>query len=275
MNTFEKKMLQEMQLRNYSTRSIKTYLSRIQLISNYFNAPLDELTTEQIKSYLLYLINDQRLSKSTLNQTISALKILFENVFNKQWQNLNIPRPRSEKFLPVVLSIEEVKELIDCTRNLKHKAAFALTYSSGLRLNEVCNLKPADIDSQRKQVRIYRGKGHKTRYSILSDSALLLLRQYWMSYKPKNYLFEGKQSRSHISANALQIAFKKNVKRTGIKKKICFHTLRHSFATHLLEQGTNLRIIQHLLGHQSVKTTQIYTHLVNFDIEQVKSPLDK
>ena len=267
-------MLQEMQLRNYSERTIETYISCLSLLSRHFKTSPSELGYEQVRQYLLYLINDRKVSKSQVNITISALKLFYETVLHKDWESMKLPRPKMPKDLPVVLSKEEVKKLLDVTINLKHRAAFSLAYSSGLRLGEVCQLKPQDMYSDRKQIRVFNGKGSKTRYTILSLLLLPLLREYWNKYRPQTYLFEGCKKGVPITDGTLQKAFNHNLAKTDIKKKACFHTFRHSFATHLLEQGVNLRIIQHLLGHRSIKTTTIYTHLVNFSPDQITSPFE-
>jgi site-specific recombinase XerD len=273
MNTKKELMLREMQLKNFSKRTITVYLSCLDSLSAYFNDSPEHLSTEQVKDYLLYL-KDKGLSVTTLNQTISAYKVFVVLVMKEKWEEIKISRPKREKKLPSVLSKQEVFLLLSETKNLKHRAAFALAYSAGLRLSEVCQLKVKDIDSSRNQIKITNGKGAKMRYGVLSEKALHLAREYWQVYKPKNYLFEGQTKGCHITGGTLQKTFKKKVIELGIKKDVCFHSLRHSFATHLLEQGVNLRIIQHLLGHSSIKTTMIYTHIVNFSLDKLKSPLD-
>jgi len=274
MTELRKKMLQEMQLRNYSKRSIETYLSCIGQLAKYYNRSPEQISRQEIKDYLLYLINDRQVSKSTVNQVISAIKILQVDVLGNEWATVQVQRPRLPKDLPVVLSKKEVEKILAVTINLKHRAAIMTAYSGGLRLGEVCMLKPTDIDVSRKQVRIALGKGQKTRYTLLSPTLLATLREYWLRYRPQVYLFEGQKKGQPISHGALRKAFDNSCSKAGITKQVCFHTLRHSFATHLLEQGTNLRVIQHLLGHRSIKTTTLYTHLVNFSIEKITSPLD-
>jgi len=274
MTELRKMMLQEMQLRNYSKRSIENYLSCIGQLAKYYNRSPEKVSRQEIKDYLLYLINDRQVSKSTVNQVISAIKILQVDVLGNEWETVQVKRPRLAKDLPVVLSKKEVEKILAVTVNLKHRAAIMAAYSGGLRLGEVCMLKPTDIDVSRKQVRIALGKGQKTRYTLLSPTLLATLREYWLRYRPQVYLFEGQKKGRPISHGALRKAFDNSCSKAGIKKEVCFHTLRHSFATHLLEQGTNLRVIQHLLGHRSIKTTTLYTHLVNFSIEKITSPLD-
>ena len=267
-------MLQEMQLRNYSPRTITCYIHSIVGLSRYYHCSPEQLSTEQIRSYLHYCINNQHLSLSGVNQLISAIKVLFVYVLHKQWEQLNIPRPKKEKKLPVVFSKQEISALLASTTNLKHQAIISLTYSSGLRLNEVRMLKPEDIDSQRMQIRVCHGKGNKMRMVILSVKALDLLRLYYKKYRPKTWLFEGQIVGQPIHPRTIEQQFRTYVRKAGVKKGVCFHSLRHSFATHLLEQGTNLKVIQQLLGHQSLKTTSIYLHLSSFDLANVSSPLD-
>lgn len=267
-------MLQQMQLRNYSPRTIQCYISSIISLSRYYHCSPEQLSPEQIKAYLQYCIRDQHLSVSTINQLISALKILLVDVLGKTWEKFNLPRPRREKKLPVIFSRQEVISLLNAATNLKHQAIISLAYASGLRLNEVRMLKPEDIDSQRMQIRVRNGKGNKMRMVLLSTTSLDLLRQYYRKFRPGTWLFEGALPQQPIHQRTIQEQFHTYVMKAGIKKNVCFHSLRHSFATHLLEQGTNLRVIQQLLGHHSLKTTSVYLHLSSVDLANVLSPLD-
>jgi site-specific recombinase XerD len=208
-----------------------------------------------------------------MNQIISALKILFRDVLKREWNNIDIPRPRREKKLPVVLSKEEVKKIINAHRNIKHRAFLMITYSAGLRVSEARQLKISDIDSSRMLVRVEQAKGQKDRYSVLSPIALELLRVYWKTYKPKHWLFENKNGQPVPETTAQQI-FKNALEKAGVRKKVGIHSLRHSFATHLLEQGVSLPIIQQLLGHKSLRTTSGYLHVQQYSINAVRSPLD-
>jgi len=208
-----------------------------------------------------------------MNQTISALKILFVEVLKREWNRLDIPRPRREKKLPLILSRDEVQKILSALTNIKHRALLTITYSAGLRVGEARCLKISDIDSSRMLVRVEQAKGHKDRYTVLSPKALELLRVYWKLYKPKYWLFENKDRHPVPESTAQQI-FKNALEKTGIKKKASIHTLRHSFATHMLEQGISLPIIQQLLGHKSLKTTSGYLHVQQYSIDAVRSPLD-
>jgi len=275
MKTLRTRMLEYMQLKNYSQRTIRTYISCLALMSKYYNIPPDQITPEQVKEYLLKCIKDNRVTPSCINQIISSYKILMVGLLGRDWETIRVPRPRREKKLPAVFSKSEVLKLLEATRNLKHKVILSLAYSSGARLEEVSHLKVKDIDSARMQIKIECGKGKKDRYTLLSQKLLVLLREYWQLYRPKTYLFEGTNRKGPISTRTIQHIFKINLKRSKITKNGSFHTLRHSFATHLLEQGINLRIIQELLGHTSIKTTTVYTHLQNYSPSSVTSPLDK
>lgn len=267
-------MLQQMQLRNYSPRTIDCYISSIACLSRYYHCPPDQLSSGQIKDYLHDCIVNKHQSVSCINQIISALKILLVDVLGNKWESYQLPRPRREKKLPVIFSREEVITLLRTVTNLKHKAIISLAYASGLRLNEVRTLKPEDIDSQRMQIRVCNGKGNKMRMVLLSSTALALLRQYYKRFRPQTWLFEGSNPERPIHQRTIEHQFHSYVLKSGIKKNVCFHSLRHSFATHLLEQGTNLRIIQQLLGHHSLKTTSVYLHLSSVDMATVSSPLD-
>ena len=273
MKTLRNKMIQQMQLKCYSQRTINSYIFSLIQLTKYYNTSPDALSVEQIRDFLHHMITEKKLSKSWLNQTVSALKILFCDVLQREWNPMDIPRSRRETKLPVVLSRDEVSRLIQVTTNLKHRSILMLTYSSGLRLGEVRSLKIGDIDSQRMQVRIVQAKGFKDRYSILSPVALDMLRCYWMKYRPKIWLFETQPGRA-LADKTVQCVFKNALRKTEINKEVGIHSLRHSFATHLMEQGVSLPIIQQLLGHKSLKTTSVYLHVQQYSMLAVKSPLD-
>jgi site-specific recombinase XerD len=243
-------------------------------LEEYHDTSIDEISIDQVKDFLQYSIGTKSLSASYINQVISAVKILQQDVLGKEWESIRIKRPRRVKKLPVVLSKEEVKSMIETTRNLKHRTIFAVIYSAGLRISELISLRPSDIDSDRKQIRVL-GKGNKYRYTLLSDNTLDMLRIYWRAYKPERYLFEGQRRGKPISSETIQVVFKNACKKSGIIKTASVHSLRHSFATHLLENGVNLKIIQSLLGHSSLRTTSIYLHVTKFDPASIRSPFDE
>ena len=273
MKTLRSQLIQQMQLKGLSPRTINNYVQCILSLSLYYNTSPDLLTIEQIRDYFLYCLNVRKLSKSWMNQTISALKILFVEVLKREWNRIDIPRPHREKKLPLILSREEVQKILLAHKNIKHRALLTIIYSAGLRLSEARHLKVQDIDSSRMLVRIEQAKGNKDRYSVLSPLALQLLRVYWKLYKPTYWLFENCYGHP-VPESTIQHIFKNALEKSGIKKKSSVHTLRHSFATHMLEQGVSLPIIQQLLGHKSLKTTSGYLHVQQYSINAVRSPLD-
>lgn len=273
MGTLRNKMLQQMELKGYSKNTISTYIDCLSSLSKHYKTSPDLLSIDQIREYFHYKLTVEKLSKSWVNQTIGALKILYCEVLRRDWDDLAIPRPRREKKLPVVLSKDEISRIINTTKNIKHKALLMVTYSSGLRLGEVCNLRPGDIDSERMMVRVVQAKGAKDRYTILSPVTLAFLRDYWKIYRVKNFLFEN-SNHEPLAHKTVQSAFKKALQKSGVKKDVGIHSLRHSFATHLMEQGVSLPIIQQLLGHTSLRTTSIYLHVQQYSVFAVKSPLD-
>ncbi|MDY0335159.1 MAG: site-specific integrase [Bacteroidales bacterium] len=269
------RMTREMQVRNYSERSIKSYTSLLSKIVKHFGIPLDQISGNQVKDYLHHRVVVEKVSTSAINQTISAFKILHEDVLGREWETIKIKRPRRNQKLPVVLSLEEVEKLISATLNLKHKALLALAYSSGVRREEAQQMKPSNIDSSRMCVNVTNGKGRKDRRTILSKKALELLRTYYKAVKPSVYLFESNQKKGgYLSGSTLDKIVKRSAEKAGIQKKISFHTLRHTFATHLLEAGVNIKLIQKFLGHSSIKTTMIYLHIANVEPGSISSPLD-
>jgi integrase/recombinase XerD len=267
--------IEEMQFRNYSPRSIENYSAVLSNLDRVFNISLEEITIEQFKKYLHQQITVKGISVSYVNQSISAFKIFQVSLLGREWEPIKIQRPRREKKLPVILSVNEVERLIVATKNIKHKAILMLAYSSGLRKMELTQMKPSAIDSERMQVHVVQGKGKKDRYTLLSPKVLELLRFYYKNDRPKTFLFEAQGNKGKALADrTIDAIIKKSSQNAGIKKDISFHTLRHCFATHLLESGVNLRLIQSLLGHTSIKTTSIYLHLANINPSSVISPLE-
>mgnify|MGYP001325415029 CR=1 FL=1 len=259
----------------YSEHTIKSYTNLFEEFINYYHRfDIDRIDETMITAFLRYLVIERKVSISYQNQAINAIKFYYERVLGGQRKVYLVDRPRSETKLPVVLSQEEVCEILKATVNLKHKAILMTIYSAGLRISEAIQLKVSDIDSQRMQIRITQAKGKKDRYTLLAAKTLDLLRQYVRLYKPKLWLFEGQKGEQY-SNRSIQAILKASLSKTKIQKRVTVHTLRHSFATHLLENGTDLRYIQSLLGHGSSKTTEIYTHVTTRGFEQIKSPLDR
>jgi site-specific recombinase XerD len=258
----------------YSDHTLKTYKSIFEEFINFHtDLSLAEIDETKITPFLRFLVMERKVSVSFQNQAINAIKFYFEKVLGGERGVYVIDRPRTEKKLPEVMSEEEITKLFSSLENLKHKAILMLTYSAGLRVGEVVRLVIKDIDSNRMQIRIQQGKGKKDRYTILSVTILELLRDYFKFYKPQIYLFEGAKGVQY-STRSIQQIMRDAVIKSGIKKNVSVHSLRHSFATHLLEHGTDLRYIQSLLGHDSSKTTEIYTHVTTKGFDQIKSPLD-
>lgn len=258
----------------YSYNTLMVYTDLFEEFINYFpDKEIHEITEEEVVIFLRYLVNVRKISTSYQNQSINAIKFYYERVLGGQRKVYLIERPREENYLPEVLSTKEISKILISIDNLKHKAIIMTIYSSGFRIGEAINLKIKDIDSERMQIRIEQGKGKKDRYTILSSKNLDLLRKYFLEYKPKKWLFEG-MSGGKYSRKSIQIILKKAALKAGILKRITVHTLRHSFATHLLESGTDIRYIQSLLGHSNTKTTEIYTHITKKGLDKIKSPLD-
>ena len=260
--------------KRYSPNTQDIYFSYFKDFCVHFQYKiLEEITTAQINGYILDLIKSKSISISQQNQRINAIKFYYEKVLGREKEYYELHRPRKEKKLPKVLSKNEIKRIFYETKNIKHKCILMLIYSAGLRRSELLNLKPTDIDSERMVIHINGAKGKKDRISLLSDNLLQLLRQYYKEYRPKEYLFVGQKGGMYSAASVANI-LKKAASKAGIKKTVTPHMLRHSFATHLLEQGTDLRYIQELLGHSSSKTTEIYTHVSKKAIDKIKNPMD-
>lgn len=273
MATLREQMQRDLILRGLSQKTQRIYLDRARDFARHFKKSPDQLGEEEIRKYLHHLLTEKKVSGSTYRQTYGSLKFLYQTTMKQIVVFDKIPRLKGGKRLPIVLSRTEIEALFSVTKNLKHKAILMITYSSGLRLAETANLKVSDIDSSRMMVKVH-GKGNKDRYSILSSVALEVLRQYWRQYRPSDWLFEGQRSGNPITSRTIQKIFEITKGRAGITKPATVHTLRHSFATHLLEAGTDLHHIQLLLGHKSPKTTTVYLHVSNRTLARITSPLD-
>ena len=263
----------ELVSRKYSYKTIKGYLYYNKDFINHVRKDPSEIKEDDIKDYLVYLSETKEAATSTLNQDINAMKFYYGTVLKKKFI-YEVRRPRKDKKLPVVLSKEEVSKILTSVDNLKHKAILMLVYSAGLRVGEVVRLKTEDIDSNRKLIHIKGAKGRKDRYTLLSEKALEILNQYLRKYRPEEWLFGGAKEGRYLSARTADKIFTNACDKAGIKKDVSLHVLRHSFATHLLEGGTDLRYIQELLGHSHSKTTEIYTHVSTKSLGKIMSPLD-
>ena len=265
--------LQKLEIERYSYNTAKTYISCFEAFMNHYSdKPLNEITNIEIEAYISTLCK-KKYSNSYLRQALSSIKFYYEKVLDMPNRFYNINGPKRKETLPKVISKEEVVRIIKNTNNIKHRCIVSLIYSAGLRRSELIQLKLIDIDSHRMLIRIENAKGGKDRNTVLSPFLLNDLRVYYKQWKPKNYLFEGPQGYPY-SATSIAKIIQNAAKKAGIRKRVTPHMLRHSFATHLLENGTDLRYIQELLGHSSSKTTEIYTHVATNNIQKIESPLD-
>jgi len=264
-----------MLLKGYSKNTVRNYCNEFhQLLRLLGTRDVNALGKEQIMSYLLWLLEKKGCSETKVHTAVNAIKFYFGKVIGREKEFYDLPRPRKPFKLPAILAEEEVMSVLTQISNLKHRAMIMAGYSAGLRVSEIIALKPASIDSKRMMIHIQAAKGKKDRMVPLAKKLLETLRQYYIQYKPKKYLFEGKPGEAY-SAGSVQEILQGAKKKAKISKKGSVHMLRHSYATHLMEGGTDIRIIQELLGHNSIKTTMLYTHVSKKDIGRIESPLDK
>ncbi len=260
-------------MKSYSEKTIKNYMSHTKRLMSYCMATDQDLDDNAMRAYAVSSFIEKTCSRSYVSQSISAYKNFMKS--HGVHKTLNeVPRPRRDKLLPKVLSQAEVIRILKAPDNLKHRAILFTVYASGLRVSEAACLKVSDIEMDRMMIRVENGKGANDRYTLLSETAMTVLEIYIKCYGPKHWLFEGQQPDSHISERSIQHLFKKALIKAEVDKDVGIHILRHSFATHLLEGGTDLRFIQELLGHKSPKTTQIYTHVTEKRLSKIRSPLD-
>ena len=264
----------DLKIKGLSERTIKTYLRCVTDYLKHYNYEIDPESSMTIKDFLYFLINERKVSRAYLHQIYGALKLFYTYTLHQDWEIKKIPKIKVEKKLPDILSRNEIEQIFNVKSNLKHKSMLMVTYSAGLRVSETASLMIKDIDSNRMAIKIRDAKGNKDRYSLLSQRTLDTLRQYWEFYRPENWLFESWKKTNHISSSTIQRVFTDAKEKVGIRKAVSVHSLRHSFATHLLEQGTDIHIVQKLLGHKSIQTTLIYLHLKKESLTKVISPLD-
>lgn len=263
-----------LKLKAYSNNTMRTYaIEFAQFLHLLQHHDVEGLEPEKIQSYFLYCVNELQLSESVLNSRINAIKFYYEKVLHRQKMFIDIPRPKKPLRLPKALNQNEIIKIIDATENIKHRLIIKLCYGMGLRVSEIVKIKIEDIDSVAMTVFIYRAKGKKDRYVNLPETILQELREYYKLYRPKVYLFEGIQG-GQYSIRSAQSVFKQAMLKAGIHKNIGIHSLRHSYATHLLQHGTDISHIQKLLGHNNIKTTLNYTKVTSKDLSKVKSPID-
>lgn len=270
MTPLRQRMIEDMQLRGLSARTQECYVAAVRQFAEHFHTRPDRLTEEQLRQYFLYLANDKQVARATATIALCGLRFFYEQTLKQPWTTLRFVRPRREKKLPVVLSREEVRRILHAVRSPIYRACLTTIYAGGLRLLEGARLQVTQVDGARLHLHIH-GKGHKDRYVPLAAPTLALLRAHWRTHRSPAWLFLAPPRRGRragtpvtpgpVTRSSLQCAFARARRAAGVPKRASIHTLRHSFATHLLEAGVNLRIIQEILGHSSARTTQIYTHL--------------
>lgn len=274
MTLLRERYIEDMRLRNFAENTINNYVRAVRQFAEYFKTSPDRLTPDQLRKYLVYLSTEKKAAQGTYNQVVAAIRLFYRSTLNKPSFVEGICFSKKEKKLPVVLSREEVCRFFAALRSLKQRAILMTTYGSGLRITEAISLQVDDIDSDRMMILIRCGKGKKQRHVVLSKLLLQVLREYWKAAQPTRFLFPGRGKSGHISRVAVFNACKQAMKDANISKNISPHTMRHSFATHLLEDGTDIRTIQMLLGHRSIGTTALYTHVAQGAVLSTASPLD-
>lgn len=278
MTQLRKRMMEELQRRNYSPSTIESYLHAVEDFARHFGKSPDLLDQEHVRQYQLHLVQDRKLAVNTVVGRIAALRFFFVKTLRRPYQREDLPSPKRPKKLPTVLSQEEVARLIDSAGNLFHHAILMTLYATGVRRAELCKLRVSDIDSERMVLHVQNGKGNRDRDVPLSPKLLETLRTYWRWKKPKTYLFPSRTADSAgeqpISTKAIYFAVRQAAKRAGLQKPISPHTLRHSFATHLMESGTDIRTIQMILGHADLEHTTVYLHLSQRHLQTVSNPVE-
>ena len=275
MTELRRRMLEELRLRNYSPKTVEVYIRGVANFAQYFRASPDRLGPEHIRQYQLLLVQRKKISWALFNQTVCALRFFYHHVLHRDWMIEHIHYPRHEEKLAVVLSTTEVAAVFEATRNLKHRTILMTIYAAGLRVSEVTHLRVADIDSQRQVICVRQGKGRKDRQVMLSPKLLELLRIYWKRCRPTLWLFPGTTLEHPITRGTVFAICQQAGAAAHLSKRISPHTLRHCFATHLLEEAIDLRRIQVLLGHRHLKTTAKYLHVSNLAVRTTVSPLDR
>jgi site-specific recombinase XerD len=267
-------MIRDMQLRRFSDRTQETYLRGVRDLAKHYMRPPDQITDREVQDFLLHMLNVRRLSWSTCNIHVSALKFFYATTLGRTSTSLAIPPRRTEQRLPEILSEQELKRLFGVISNLKHRALLMTTYAAGLRVSEVVRLKITDIDSDRMMIRVEQGKGNKDRYTTLSPRLLNELREYWKQYRPSHWLFSGHDPDQPMPADTAYTIYIKAQLKAGIHKAGGIHSLRHAYATHMLEAGVDLRTLQVLMGHRSILTTTRYARVTRKNLGSPDNPCD-
>ena len=267
MTVLRQKMIEDMQLRGFALRTQEAYLLAVRQLARYYNKSPDLVTEEELRGYFLYLKNVKHAARNTCTIALCGIKFFFQHTLGREWKTFDFLRPPHEHKLPVVLSVEEVGRILNCVHHQRYRVCLTLIYACGLRLLEGVRLRVTEIDGERKMLHLHHGKGGKDRYVPLPPACLKMLRLHWQTHRNPIWLFPalrmGRQADQPMNESALQRAFRAALKESSVRKKATVHSLRHSYATHLLEAGVNLRVIQSYLGHASPTTTAIYTHLTS------------
>lgn len=275
MSALRQKMIEDMQLKGLAVRTQEAYVNAVLQLSRRCKKSPDCIDEEELREYFLYLKNEKQVADSTFSIALCGIKFFYEHTLGKEWHTLQLVRPNRKKKLPVVFSIEEVKRVLDCVHRFQYQVCLHTIYACGLRLLEGVQLRVKDIDSDRKMIHVVAGKGGKDRYVPLPDHTLMLLRQHWITHRHPTWMFPARNRLEAMDESAVQKAFQAALRESGIHKTASVHTLRHSYATHLLEAGIDLRIIQTYLGHASPATTAIYTHLTSVTEIQVNQRINQ
>ena len=279
MTVLRQKMIEDMQLRGFALRTQEAYLLAVRQLARYYNKSPDQVTEEELRQYFLYLKNVKHAARNTCTIALCGIKFFFQHTLGREWKTFDFLRPPHEHKLPVVLSVEEVGRILNCVHHQRYRVCLTLIYACGLRLLEGVRLRVTEIDGERKMLHLHHGKGGKDRYVPLPPACLKMLRRHWQTHRNPVWLFPalrmGRQANQPMNESALQRAFRAALKESGVRKKATVHTLRHSYATHLLEAGVNLRIIQSYLGHASPTATAIYTHLTSSTHAQTSDKINE
>jgi integrase/recombinase XerD len=277
MTVLRQKMIEDMQLRGFAVRTQEAYLNAVRQLARHYHKSPDQINEEELRQYFLFLKNEKHAARATCTIALCGVKFLFERTLGRDWKTFEFLRPLKEKKLPVVLSTAEVGRVLGCVQRQRYRVCLTTIYACGLRLLEGVHLQVTQIDGERKLLHIQQGKGNKDRYVPLPEACLTMLRQHWQTHRNPVWLFPSPREDANqpMSEAGLQRAFRAAVKEAGIHKPATVHTLRHSYATHLLEAGVNLRIIQSYLGHASPATTAIYTHLTSTTETQTRTTIDE
>ena len=276
MTALRQRMIEDMQLRGLSANTQESYLRAVRLLAEHYRKSPDQIKEEELRAYFLYLKNEKGSARSTITVALCGIKFFYEHTLERSWHTLDLVRPVKEKKLPVVLSVEEVSRILSRIYRQRYRVCLTTIYACGLRLLEGVRLQVKDIDGQRKMLHLHQAKGNKDRYVPLPQACLNILRQYWKVHRNQVWLFPSpRQNNKPMNESGVQRAFRAAVRESGVRKHATVHTLRHSYATHLLEAGLNLRIIQSYLGHASPATTAIYTHLTSVTEAQSLDTIDE